>query len=357
MLLCKTCLMDDSAKDFSLIGEQCNFCFEYQRKVDSQLCVNSAFLAGKIREIKANNKKYDCVIGVSGGVDSSYVALLAKDMGLRALLVHFDNGWNSDIANRNIKNISKYTGFELYTYVMNWKVFKEMQKAMFSASVVDVEAITDHAIKAVVLKKASEYGVKYSLHGGNVRTEAIMPKEWRYTKSDAVNIKAIMKEFNVDTKGYPFCGILKMFYYSRFRKIRSFKILNHVVFEKQNVINRLENELSWTNYDGKHSESIFTKFYQNYFLPRKFNIDKRKCHLSNLVLSGNLSRSKAIDELQKDFYDEGQLKIDKKYVLKKLGLTIEAFELILNEGVVSHYDYKNDSRLRRLMQLINRRVS
>jgi len=193
----------------------CNHCKNHEKKVLAEIIPDekqSASLKELVSQIKTRGKrkKYDCVIGISGGVDSSYVALLAKDLGLSALLVHLDNGWNSDIAVKNIKNIARNTGFDLFTYVIDWNEFRDVQLSLFKASVVDIELATDHAIKAVLYRLAAKFRIKYMLNGGNVITEAIMPVCWRHTKVDKSNLLDIHNKFGtVRLKSYPTAGIIK----------------------------------------------------------------------------------------------------------------------------------------------------
>lgn len=347
--ICNRCIMDTSDPEIVFDDQgNCNHCNSYFVKVSNQLIpeqdrdpalnelVNRIITRGK-------KKKYDCVIGVSGGVDSSYVALLAKDLGLRALLVHLDNGWNSEIAVKNIKNIAKHTGFDLYTHVIDWNEFRDIQLSLFKASVVDIELATDHAIKAIIFKTAAKFGVKYLLNGGNVVTEAIMPVSWRHTKADKKNLLDIHKKFgSKKIKTYPTAGIIKQQYYKILLGIENITILNYLEFSKKEAIERLKTELSWQEYGGKHHESIFTRFYQAYILPEKFHIDKRRCHLSNLICAGQLSREEALGIIKEPVYDMQLMKTDREFLLKKLKFTEEEFNQYINLPGVSHFEYKSD---------------
>ena len=221
--VCSYCIMDSTDIDikFDEIG-RCNHCKDYFTKINTQIVPEEDqkkeldSLVSKIKDSNANGD-YDCVVGISGGVDSSYVALLAKDFGLRALLVHLDNGWNSEISIRNVSNITNKTGFHLYTHVIDWNEFRDLQLSLFRASVVDIELVTDHAIKATLFKVASRFNVKYILNGGNVVTEAIMPVSWRHTKVDKRNIKDIHEKFGkVKIKTYPMAGIINQKFYKYF---------------------------------------------------------------------------------------------------------------------------------------------
>ena len=361
--ICSRCVMDTSDPDivFNDNGE-CNHCANYSKKVNSQL-VPIGKRCGALDEIqqriieKGKGSQYDCVVGVSGGVDSSYVALLAKDLGLRALLVHLDNGWNSDIAVKNIRNIADKCGFELYTHVIYWNEFRDIQLSLFRASVVDIELATDHAIKAVLYRIALKYNIKYILNGGNVVTEAIMPVSWRHTKADRKNILAIQKEFGqVALKTYPTAGILKQLFYKYALGKKSIKILNYVEFDRDTVISRLKNEVDWKEYGGKHHESIFTRFYQAYILPEKFGIDKRRCHFSNLICANQLSRSAALEKISDPVYDLNLLENDREFVIKKLGFSQQELENYIGSPEIAHSHYKSDVSLIRVLQKIRKKL-
>ncbi|CAH1528183.1 ExsB family protein [Vibrio rotiferianus] len=350
--ICNRCIMDTTDPDIEFDEHGvCNHCKNYEIKVASELIpdeLKKTQLDEFIDKVKCSGKgrKYDCIVGISGGVDSSYVALLAKGFGLRTLLVHLDNGWNSDIAVKNVKNIAKNTGFDLYTHVIDWSEFRDLQRSLFAASVVDIELATDHAIKAVIFKVAAKFGVKYLLNGGNVITEAIMPVTWRHTKVDKSNLNDIHKKFGkTKLKTYPMAGIIKQQFYKRFYGIENVKILNYINFVRNDVINRLVNELEWEEYGGKHHESVFTRFYQGYILPEKFNIDKRRCHYSNLICAGQMLRDDALERMKLSPYDEKMLNSDKEFLIKKLRFTEPEFDEYIKAPRVSHYDYKSDESL------------
>ncbi len=296
-----------------------------------------------IEQIKTEGKgkPYDCITGISGGVDSSYLVWKAKIWGLRPLIVHFDNGWNSEIAVQNIANIIARTGFNLYTIVVDWKEFSDLQLAYFKASVVDIEVPTDHAISGTMQKLAAKFKVRYILSGNNVATEAILPPSWVYNKNDYINLLDIHKKFaRYPLKTFPLFGFREQYFYGQAKQIRTVKPLNLMEYSQSMAKETIKKELGWRDYGGKHYESVFTKFYQAYILPEKFNIDKRKAHLSNLVFSGQLSRAEAITALAEPLYDPITLKNDKEYVLKKWGLTEGEFEAIMQKPRVEHTAFK-----------------
>lgn len=302
-----------------------------------------------IKKIKKDGagKKYDCLVGLSGGADSSYLAYLANKFGLRPLVVHFDYGWNTDLAISNIENVTKKLGFELYTYVIDWPSIRDLQKSYFKASVVDLDVPADHTIFGAIFQVAQKMGIKYLLNGTNYQTELIMPKGWNYIKTDLVNIKHIQKRFGErEFEGIPTNGVVDQIIY-RLRGIQSVPLLYYVPYNQKDVVDLLKNELGWRDYGGKHFENVFTRFYQGYVLPNKFGIDKRKPHLSNMIFSGQLSREEALAELEKPTYDPQLQLDDKDYIAKKLGFTASEFDEMLTAENVPHEFYGTDEALRR----------
>lgn len=300
-------------------------------------------LAKLIEAIKESGKgnKYDCITGVSGGVDSTYLVLRAKQLGLRPLIVHFDNGWNSELAVMNIENIIKRLGFDLYTLVVDWEEFKDIQMSYLKASVVDIEAITDHAIIGTLYRLAAENGIKYILSGSNVVTEATLPLHWIWNKSDHTNIKDIHKQYGkLPLKTFPFFSTRQKQYYVKAKGIEVVCPLNYMNYIKKDVKETIINELGWRDYGGKHYESVFTRFYQGYILPVKFGIDKRKGHFSNLIFSGQLTKEEAIEELKKPIYDPEQLLVDYEFVLKKFNLDRKEFEEMMKLPRREHTEFK-----------------
>jgi N-acetyl sugar amidotransferase len=327
----------------------CNHCHDFDEKIknyrfsEQEEKNNIENIAKEIKQ-RAGNSEYDCLIGLSGGVDSSYVAYLVKNMDLNPLVVHFDNGWNSDIAVSNIKKIVDQCGWELTTYVINWNEFKDLQKSFFKASVVDIEMLTDHAISATIYRLAKRYKIKSIMRGVNFTTEHGMPTSWLWDKSDFTNIKDIHDKFGqVPIKTFPVMTKIQKFFFLSFNKFYDIPILNMINYDKNKAMKVLKEEFDWQYYGGKHYESVFTKFYQAYILPTKFNIDKRKNHLSCLIRNGEIFRDEAIKELSNPLYEEKELRIDKDYVLKKLGFSKEEFDGIMSEDPKSHDEYKIDA--------------
>jgi N-acetyl sugar amidotransferase len=325
----------------------CNHCREYETL--GQYLHTEKELLEKIKDIKkaGKGKKYDCIIGLSGGVDSSTVAWWVKKLGLRPLAFHVDNGWDAELAVSNIERIVKALDLDYRTYVIDWEEFKDLQVAFLKASEANIEIPTDHAIVAVMNKLAAEHDIKYIIYGGNIKSEAIMPPAWGYDAKDLRHLKAIHKRFGkVKLKTFPTFSIWQMAYYSLFKRIHRFPILNYVDYDKEKMKEFLGKELGWRDYGVKHGESIFTRFFQNYILPVKFNINKKRAHLSTLINSGQITREKALQEIEKPLYDsEREMEQEKEYVIKKLGLTEQEFEDIMKLPVKTFRDYPNDSLL------------
>lgn len=344
---CSISVMDTIADPDIRFDEKgiCNYYYAYKEAERKNVVTGEAgrqkleALAAQIRA-EGRGKEYDCIMGLSGGVDSTYIAWLAKKLNLRPLAIHFDNGWNSELAVMNIENIVSRLGFDLYTNVINWEEFRDLQIAYLKASVVDIEAITDHAIFASMYRLAGERNIKYILSGTNVQTENTLPPSWIHSKSDHINIKAIHKAYGTrPLKTFPFMDAKVKRYYQQAKGIRSVSMLNYVDYDKTKVKALIQQELGWRDYGGKHYESIWTRFYQGYILPNKFHIDKRKAHLSDLIFGGQMTKAAALEELKKPVYDPEQFKVDYDFVLKKLGLTEAEFQVIMDTPRRSHYDF------------------
>lgn len=346
IITCTQCILstaDDPAIAFDEKGV-CNYCRHYKKheeEVARKGTVNTEGLAALVSTIKEKGKgrPYDSILGLSGGTDSSYVALQAHKLGLRPLAVHFDNGWNSELSVKNIENIVQKLNIPLHTLVVDWEEFRDLQLAFLKASVVDIEMITDHAIVATLYKLAIENDISYILSGTNYVTEFILPPHWVHRKADYIHIRALQEKFNGrPLKTYPVYD-LKTRVRAQFKGIQSVSILNYLPYNKEAAKQELFQTLGWRDYGGKHYESIFTRFYQGYILPRKFKIDKRKAHLSNLICSGQLSREEALAELAKPVYDEELLRSDYDFVIKKLGVSQATFEQWMNSPPVPHTAY------------------
>jgi N-acetyl sugar amidotransferase len=346
--MCTRCVMDTTATEIVFDDKGiCNFCKDYDVLAAKTVLrpyevrqkeLNDAVL--KIKEL-GKNSKYDCLIGLSGGVDSSYICLWAKQVGLRPLIVHFDNGWNSELAVKNIENIIQKLGFDLHTHVISWEEFKDLQLSYLKASVIDIEVPTDQLIFASLFQIAKKYKIKSVVNGLNIVTEAILPRSWVYMdKLDIVNLTNIHKKFGtVPLKNFPKLGLTKQYINRVLYKMNSVAPLNLLDYDKNKVKEILVKELSWRDYGGKHYESVFTRFYQGYILVKKFGVDKRRAHLSTMIASGLISRKEALEELSRPTYDEKLQQEDLEYVIKKFGLTKTEFDELMSRPPVPHEFY------------------
>lgn len=304
----------------------------------------------KISRIKRSGegKRYDCIAGVSGGRDSTYTLLTAVRLGLRPLAVHFDNGWNSDISVQNIKKACEKLNVDLFTVVADWEEFKDLQISFLKASTPDADVPTDYAIYSVLYHTANKEGISYILNGHSFRTEGTSPISWTYM--DPLYVRSIHKQFGKikKFKSFPHMTFSKLQYYIWVRRIREVRLMEFIDYRKNEVDKILTKELDWQYYGGHHHENLFTRFFQSYYLPQKFNIDKRKTELSALVRSGHILREEALNEISKSeyIYDEKSV----AYTINKLGLKQEEFNEIMKSPVMSHNDYRTYLPLIRLLR-------
>jgi N-acetyl sugar amidotransferase len=306
--------------------------------------VRDAKLQALLAEIKnaGRGKDYDCLIGVSGGVDSTMVACKVKEFGLRPLALHVDNGWNSELAVNNIERSLKKLNIDLYTIVLDWEEFRELQLAFLYSSVANIEIPTDHALSSLLFRTASEKGVKYIISGANVVSEAIMPTSWMHDSRDLGLLKSIHKKFGtLPLRTYPSSSLARYFYYVVMRSIKYVPILNYVGYNKMEAKAFIQKELGWRDYGGKHYESVFTRFFQGYILPEKFNMDKRRPHLSSLICSEQMTRDEVLEELRKPAYPPELFRQDYELFIKKMRLTAEKFDAIMKTPPKPYSDYSN----------------
>jgi N-acetyl sugar amidotransferase len=309
----------------------------------------TAVLKSIIEKIKLEerNKEFDCIIGLSGGVDSSYLAYYAVKNGLRPLVVHVDCGWNSELAVKNIENVVKNLNIELHTFVVNWEEMKDLQRAFFKASLPDQDIPQDHAIFAALYNFAEQNKVRYVFNGVNFATESIMPEKWGYQAMDYRHLKAVHRKFGerklID---YPFVNFFDRYiYYPYIKRMRIINPLNYIDYRKEDVIGLMKKELGWQYYGGKHYESRFTKFFQSYYLPVKFGFDKRRAHLSSLIVSGQMTRELALEVMKEKVYSVDEVGNDMEYVAKKLGWSLSEFKNILDLPPKRHQDFPTNERL------------
>lgn len=341
--MCTRCVMDTTDRDIVFDGKgRCNHCtnkLALLKNMQASGEYNPEKLRKIVQAVKAAGigEKYDCILGVSGGVDSSYLCHLLGKLQMRPLLVHFDNGWNTPFSEENIAKLIDALKFDYVAYKVDEEEFLELQRAYFRAGVIDIEALTDQALAATLYQKAEEFDIHYVISGNNVMTEAVMGAGWSYTKWDIINIADICKKFSKrEICSYPVFNYLKVS-----QEYTQIELLNYIDYSKSKAIRLLEDVYGWQSYAGKHYESYFTKFYQAYILPRKFGIDKRKAHLSDLIVVGELSRADAVRTLALPPYTPEDLAHDKALVLGKLGYSEEEFEKIMDTPPVPHTAYEH----------------
>lgn len=344
--------MDTSDQDIVFDEEGiCNHCHSYTTRIPSRIYTEEERqekLNKVVSDIKSAGERseYDCIIGISGGVDSTYVAYLTKQLGLKPLAIHFDNGWNSELAVSNIEKVLKKLDIDLYTYVIDWEEFRDLQKSFLSASTPDSEIPTDHAINSLLFREASRRGIKYIINGMNFATESISVKSWSYGHADWRYIKDVHSKFgSVKLKNYPYFNLALLFYWTFFKRIKVISILNYIKYNKAEIMNFLQDELGWVYYGGKHYESVYTRFFQGYILPTKFGVDKRRGHLSDLIYSGQMDREQALKELKASPYPQELFNDDLVFVKKKLKFSDVQFLSLMENPVRSYKEFKNSENL------------
>lgn len=350
--ICTRCVMDtsDPAITFDDQGV-CNHCIKFDTVTRAYWHPGpegARLWAEKMDEIRAAGKgrEYDCIIGLSGGVDSSYLALKLKDWNLRPLVVHVDAGWNSELATANIESLVKYCGFDLHTVVIDWPEMRDLQLAYLKAGIANQDVPQDHAFFANLYKFAVQNGIKYILSGGNLATEAISADAWGGSAMDAISLKAIHKRFG-RTKLRSYDTISFFQYYFAFpflRGLRTVRPLNFMPYNKATAVEELK-QIGWKTYGRKHGESRFTKLYQNYYLPERFGFDKRRMHYSSMIVSGQMTREEGLEKMAEPLYEEAELQSDIAYFCKKLGISRAEFDEYLRQPVRGYEDFPNwDSR-------------
>lgn len=296
-------------------------------------------------KIAGKNNKYDCIIGVSGGTDSSFLLHLAKEQGLRPLAVNLDNGWNSDIAVKNIRKMTRALNIDLETYVIDYEEIKDLLRSYMKAGLPWIDMPTDLAIKAVLYKIANREKIKFILRGNDFRSEGTQPREWTY--GDGKQLNYIHKKFGSVTtlRSFPNYTLSDLLYFSLIKGIKSIYPYYYLDYQKKEAQNYLQSRYNWEYYGGHHFENIFTRFAISYWLFEKYAIDKRKISLSAQVLSGEISREEAINILSSKPYDDSEKKFMLDYILKKLDLTKEKFNTIMSSPLKSFYDYPSNYRM------------
>jgi len=346
--LCTRCIMDTTDPDIVFDAEgRCNHCSVWFRRAEFYalpLAERTRQLELLVEEIKrrGHGRDYDCIIGVSGGVDSSFLAIKVKELGLRPLAVHVDNGWNSDKAVGNIKRILEPLHIDLWTLVLNWKEFRELQLAFLRASTPDSEIPSDHAIVASFYQASSRHRVRYLINGVNFRTEGIHVREWSQGHLDGRYIKSVYRHLTGKRlEHFPLIPVTTLVRNIVLHRPRFVFLLDYLDYDKQAAKHLLIENYGWQDYGGKHYESLYTRFYQGWILPQKFGYDKRRMHLSTLVCSGQMTREQALEEMRMPAYPPEWVEPDRVFVAKKLGISREEFDAIMALPGKRYMDYPN----------------
>ena len=349
--ICNNCIMDtsDSKIVFDASG-RCEYCDNYYKNILPNWHTDERGereIMAQVEKIKADGKgkDHDCLIGLSGGVDSSYVVYLAKEkFGLRPLLYHVDAGWNSQQAVNNIEKLVDGLELDLFTEVINWPEIRDLQLAYFKSGVAHLDTPQDHAFFAGLYNYAARTGSKYILTGANYSTECVRePLEWHYHASDLMNLKDIHKKYGTSPlKSYPTSDIFTFKLYYRYVKgIQVVKPLNHVPYIKEEAMDELVERFGWQKYAHKHHESRFTRFYEGYWLPTKFGFDKRRAHFSSLILTEQLSRDDALHKIEQPAYPRDEMAQDMEYIANKLGISVTELEGYRDGPNRSYRDFAN----------------
>ncbi len=349
--ICSNCVMDstDSNIKFNEKGI-CDHCLNYKNIIrpnwhdDEVGRKDVESIMNKIKR-STKNEDFNCLLGLSGGADSSYMLhLTVKEFGLRPLVFHVDGGWNSEISVHNINVLINKLGLDLYTEVINWEEMRDFQLAFFKSGLPHIDIPQDHAFIATMYNFAQKYNIKYILNGGNYSTECVRnPMEWLYYGTDMLHIRDILRQFATrKLETYPFSSIFKHKIYLRYLKgVKVIKPLNYMKYTKADAIKILQKEYEWKTYPQKHFESIFTKFFESYWLPERFGFDTRKVQYSSLILTGQMNREEALEKLNKPAYDPNTIENEFNYIAKKLEISSDELKYYFTMPKKYYWDYKN----------------
>ena len=353
--ICTNCVMDTS--DSRIVFDDngvCDHCNDFLHNVsptwdtgEKGRSVLNQIVANIKREGK--NKEFDSILGLSGGVDSSYMLHLAvKEFGLRPLVFHVDGGWNSELAVHNIHVMIDKLGLDLYTEVINWEEMKDFQLAFFKSGVPHIDIPQDHAFVATLYNFAYKHNIKYILNGGNLSTECVRnPMEYLYYGTDMKQINDILSKFGtVKMESYPFSSIFRHKIYLRyFKQIQVVRLLNYLPYNKELALSLLEKEYGWKPYPQKHFESRFTKFYEGYWLPERFGFDTRRVQYSSLILTNQMTRDEALEKLKVPAYNPSTIDEEFKYIATKLGITESELRKYFTMPKKFYWNYKNQQKI------------
>lgn len=359
-IVCARCVMDNSDPDIHFDSDGvCNHCIKFEKVAIANWFPNDEGVqrwSEIVKKIKAagRNKEYDCILGLSGGVDSSYLAIKVHEWGLRPLVVHVDAGWNSELAVANIESIIKHCNYDLHTHVVDWEEMRDLQLAYLRAGIANQDVPQDHIFFASLYHFATNNNIQYILSGGNLATEGVFPDSWHGSAMDAINLKAIHKRFGEKPlKQYKTISFFECYvWYPLIKKLRTVRPLNYMPYDKKAALLELEQTVGYKPYPRKHGESLFTKLFQNYYLPKKFGFDKRRPHLSSLIVSGQMTRDDAMAALLVPLYEPAELETDIAYFCKKMRIKREEFDRLVVAPNRHYSDFRNwDGRYRILKNI------
>jgi N-acetyl sugar amidotransferase len=356
----------DTTSDPNLVLDEngvCNYCHTYDELVEkTKQHIGNQTLEDVFNQIKeeGKDKEYDCILGISGGVDSCYIAYLAKQYGLRVLAVHVDAGWNSELAVQNIEKLCKKLDYDLHTVVIDWPTMKELQRAYLFSGLGNQDVPQDHCFLAGVWKFAKQYDIKYVLNGYNLATEGILSTAYQHQASDWRSIRGVYRKCGrgkISLKKYPHVNLFTTYSINYgVNGLKQIYPLNYINYSKKEAIKTLEREFGWKYYGGKHYESRFTKFFQEVYLPQKLGWEKRRDHLSSLIVGGEMTREEALEEIAIPPSTEAEMREETEYVLKKLDISDEEWQKILKLPNKRAEDYPSNAKLMAFLKKMKRKV-
>jgi aminotransferase len=360
---CVRCVMDTSDPDINFDGLGiCSHCVQFEEVSKNSWFPNNrgTELLNKILariKLAGKEQEYDCILGLSGGVDSSYLALKAKNWGLRPLVVHVDAGWNSELAVANIEKIVLHCKYDLHTHVVDWEEMRDLHLSYLRSGLSNQDVPQDHIFFSSLYHFATKNRINYILSGGNIATEGIMVPGWHGGSAmDSINLRAVHKKYGErPLKYYKTLSFFQYyFWYPFFKRMRTIRPLNFMPYNKDDAIRELEQACGWRSYGRKHGESLFTKVFQNDYLPRKYGYDKRIPHLSSLIASGQITRDLAMEKLKEPLYEQSELEIDLDYFCKKLQITRDHYEGFIRGEKNKYSDFPSWESRYRVLKLLQK---
>ena len=364
-MICTRCVMDTSDPEIRFDAQgRCSHCTDALERLEKFYLPDArgqARLQGLIAEMKAagRGKAYDCIIGLSGGTDSSYLAYKSKAWGLRPLIFHVDGGWNTEQSQQNVQNVAAWLGYDLHVHTVDWEEMKDLQVAYLRSALANQDVPQDHLFFAVLFREAKKAGIKYWLSGSNLVSESILPVSWEHTALDSRQIRAVHTTFG--SRPLQTFPLLSFFECCKFygeipllQTVRAIKPLNLMPYDVFKARQEMAAAFGWQDYGGKHDEPRFTKLFQNYYQPKKFGYEKRRAHLASLIVSGIMTRDEALAEMEKPLYDPAELETDIAHVCGKLGITRADWEGFMALPNRHYTDYPNYDGLIRLGRRVKR---